>query len=64
MALAVLLRVSIAEILSLFPNNPWGLLQSGVTICIIWDLEKEKESRTPVGIPTDCRIMALSHPCC
>jgi len=48
MALTVLLRVSIAEIVSLFPKNPWGLLQSGRTICITWGLERERESRTPV----------------
>lgn len=47
-ALVVLLRVSMAEILSLFPDKPWGLLQSGMIICIIWGLEKERESRTSV----------------
>lgn len=47
-ALVVLLRVSMAEILSLFPDNPWGLLQRGMIICIIWGLEKEKEGRTSV----------------
>lgn len=46
--LVVLLRVSMAEILPLFPDNPWGLLQSGMIICIIWCLEKGRESRTSV----------------